>query len=175
VCNCELCTLPDSLSNTLDAKIKTATEARDYVTDFLKRQLELQVNVSRYVGYERDAFRAAQLLDIYMSIIIHERLFFDYSPFYLSLKFFSRVGQKLLLEQVGEAVLCLFRRHLGTGEHQRVGVKHASVFLEEALSSIGRDSIRTLGNQLASIGSDSLDAQLQSTAANIIFNLQSLQ
>jgi hypothetical protein len=160
-CNCELCALPDDASNALDTKIKLANEASEYLDRFFARK-------------EPDAIRAVQSLDTFMSIMIQERLLVHYPNFFYALRLLAVFGNSTLLQQVGQAILHLFRRHLGTGYNGgNAGVRSVSSYLDEALRDIA-DSKKH--EYFISIGTRSVDAQLEleKAVSSIISNLQSL-
>jgi hypothetical protein len=156
VCNCELCALPDDLSNALDKKFKLAHDANVYMTRFWKRE-------------EHNAIRALQLFDIYMSIIIRERLFFEYEHLVNVRGVFQRLGNSTLLQETGKALLGLLERHLGTGVYRGAGVETFSLCLEQAARNIAEST-----EDVAIKRNRRLDAQLQKTASNVISYLQSL-
>jgi hypothetical protein len=166
LCNCELCALPDDRSNALDTKIRMADEADadlHYFLDAPQRGRHLQ-----------DMIRAIQTLDKFMTTIIQERLFFDYNKFFLAVKLFAFFGNRTLLQQVGEAVLSVLRRHLGTGisvSGGDVGVEYVTLYLEHSLRHVA-DS--TAHANLSATSAYAFDALLKKTASNIISNLQSL-
>jgi hypothetical protein len=151
-----MCGLPDDLSNALDKKIKLAKDAEGYLNRFCERQ-------------EHDAIRAIQLVAIFMSITIRERLFFDYTQFYFPLNLLCFFGKATLLVEVWKAVLQLYRRHLG---HKAAEVKILSSYLEHALGTINLD--KTKEAYLASIGADRLDTRLEETARSIISDIQNI-
>jgi hypothetical protein len=162
-CNCELCALPDDVSNALDTKIKLANEASEYLDRFLHRQ-------------EPDAIRAVQSLDTFMSTIIRERLLVCYSDFFYPLRLLAVFGNPTLLRRVGHSILRLFRRYLGTGySGGNAGVESVSWLLDEALRDIA-DSEKH--EYFFSIGTRGVDAQreLEKAVSSIVStgNLQSL-
>jgi hypothetical protein len=158
-CNCELCALPDDLSNALDVKIKLANDAAAY----LYRFYELE---------EDDPYRAVQLLDVFMSITIRERLVFKYNQFFLPLKIFGLLAKPRLVQQVGDAILRVFYRHLGdTG----LGDGNASVENMTATLERVRDQlVIPQSESLASMGLHDLDAQLEKAASSIVSYLKSV-
>jgi hypothetical protein len=175
VCNCELCALPDDLSNALDTKINLANNASDYLGRFFERQ-------------ERDAIRALQFLDIFMSGIIRERLFFqfldifmsgiirerlffDYTHFFAALRLFHILGNPILLQQVGKAILGVLQRHLGTGVYDGAAAETLALYLDE---SKRLDTTGSKQNYLSANGDHTLNAQLEKTASSIISNIQNL-
>jgi hypothetical protein len=160
-CSCELCTLPDDLSNALDTKIKLANEASEYLDRFLRQR-------------EPDAIRAVQSLDTFMSTIIRERLLVRYSDFFYPLRLLAVFGNPTLLRRVGHSILRLFRRYLGTGYFGgNAGVESASWLLDEALEEIADSEEH---EYFFSIGTRGVDAQreLEKAVSSIISNLQSL-
>jgi hypothetical protein len=161
VCNCELCALPDDLSNALDIKIKKANDAADY----LERFFECPKTAPNTI-------RAVQLLDIYMSTIIRERLFFDYTRFFIPLKIFGFLGNPVLLKQIGQATVRLFRRHLG---EDGVSGGMASVqSLTSCLEQLLHIANMKLRDFMVIFPHHPLSAQLEKTASNIISALESL-
>jgi hypothetical protein len=160
-CNCELCALPDDLSNALDTKIKLAKEASEYLDRFLGRK-------------EPDAIRAVHSLDTFMSTVIRERLLVHYPDFFYALRLLAVFGNPTLLQRVGHAILRLFRRYLGTSySGGNAGVESVSWFFDKALRDIS-DSKKH--RYFISIGAHGADAQreLEKTVSSIISNLQSL-
>jgi hypothetical protein len=156
VCNCEMCGLPDDLSDALDKKIKLAKDAQDYLIRFCEQQ-------------EHDAIRAIQHVAIFMSITIRERLFFDYTQFYLPLNLLCFFGKTTLLEDVCKAVHQLYQRHLG---HKAAEVKILSSYLENALGNISLH--KTKEAYLASVGAHRLITRLEETARSIISDIQNI-
>jgi hypothetical protein len=156
VCKCELCSLPDALSDALDTKISIAKDASEFVGQFCRRR-------------EGDPFAAIQLFDTYMSIIIQERLFFDYKQFLLPLRFFGMFDKPDLLQQVGEAVHRVFQRHLGTGVDYGAGVETLSLYLESVLHPM--HDIPMLQD---SADAHRLDARLKEAASSIVSYLDSI-
>jgi hypothetical protein len=160
VCNCELCALPDDLSIALDNKIRQAREAADYLKLFCGRE---QMN-------ERNMLRAVELLDIYTSIIIRERLFFAYSQFLLPVKVVAILGTQAQLQKVGHAVLQIFRRHLGTCGF---GDSDASVSVD-ALSSWLESTFISFEKHTFLCADSPLHVQMEQTASRIISDLESI-
>jgi hypothetical protein len=160
VCNCELCALPDDLSGALDVKINLANYATEEFDCFFESEPD-----------EQESIRALRLLDNYMSIVIQERLFFDYPKLYLPIPLFAVFGNATLLRQVGQAIIRVLRRHLGTGVcGGNAGVEFAAPYFEMAL----RHADSSLHALLAADRAHPLNAQLRKTAASIISNLESL-
>jgi hypothetical protein len=161
VCNCELCALPSNLSKALDTKIKLANEAAAYLDHFCIPKLTGTVP-------EADIVRAVELLDAYMSTIIGERLYFQYTQFNLSLRVLAVFGKPALVERVGRAILRLYRRHLG----DRDG-------LVEVFSSWLDATLRIMADMrpyvyLGYIPDDSFNARLEKTVSTIISSIESL-
>jgi hypothetical protein len=122
----------------------------------------------------QDMICAVRTLDMLMTTIIQERIFFDYNKLFLAVKLFAFFGNRTLLQQVGEAVLSVLRRHLGTGisvSGGDVGFEYVTLYLEHSLRHIA-DS--TAHANLSATSAYALDALLKKTASNIISNLQSL-
>jgi hypothetical protein len=164
VCNCEMCALPDDLSNALDIKIKKANDAADYLERFFKPQFPVT---------EPNIIRAVELLDIYMSIVIGERLFSDYTQFFFPLKIFGFLGGPVLLKQIGQAIVRLYRRHLGE-DGVTGGTASVQIFtscLERLLR--GCADMKLL-DFMDTFPDHPLSAQLEKTASNIISALESL-
>jgi hypothetical protein len=155
VCSCELCALPDDHSNAFDAKIKLAKNASNQLERLFE---DLRSRV------KEDMIRAAQFLEIYLSITIRERLFVDYRLLVLPLTFFLDIGRPTLLQRVGNAVLGVFQRHLGTGVKNNTGVQSVSMFIKSAL----------LDCSSAATTDPLLEARLEKAASSIISALQSL-
>jgi hypothetical protein len=161
VCNCELCALPDDLSDALDTKIESVNKAAKYLDRFC-------------LGQERDGVHAIQLLDMLMTTIIKERLFFDYSRFFLPLQLFTFFGNVTLLQQVGQATLSVLRRYLGTGISAAggdAGIEYVSSYIKQSLRHIADSTTHAYRSVNTA---HALNAQLKKTASNIISNLQSL-
>jgi hypothetical protein len=162
VCQCELCALPDDLSNALDVKIKQAKDAYSYVDRF-------------FDGEEDDAIRALRLLDTYVSFTIREGLYFNYSTLFLPVKIFVRMKDPDVLRRVGNAIHRLFHRHVGSGSsgNGNASVAYMSSILESSVR--GLDQIKEVEALLPAEEKDRrLDAQLRQTAESIISSLQSL-
>jgi hypothetical protein len=161
VCQCELCALPDDLSNALDVKIKQANDAYSYVNRF-------------FDGEEDDAIRALRLLDTFVSFTIRERLYFKYSSLFLPVKIFTRMKEPDVLRQVGDAILRVFHRHLGSGSSVDgiSSVGHMSSILEIYVRSLVQ--IKEVQGLPAQEKDCRLDAQLRRTAESIISSLQSI-
>jgi hypothetical protein len=169
VCNCELCALPDHLSNALDTKIKKARIARRHV----KRFYNSVFKEGKDWYEERDAIHALRHFDIYMSTIIRERLFYHYDPFDLPIEFFHIFGKKAVLQRVGQAVLNVLHRHLGTGVcGDGMGVDSVSWLLEQL--QLHMVDSKKYFIYMESKRSHILDAQIENTASSIISCLQSL-
>jgi hypothetical protein len=161
VCQCELCALPDDLSNALDVKIKQANDAYAYVDRYLHHK-------------ENGRVRVLKLLDTFVAFTIRERLYFNYTDFFLPVKIFAFLQEPELLQQVGNAVLRIFRRHLGSGNSidGNASVKSLSSFIESAQPGIAE--FRRM-EALFNVGIDPhLDTQRKKTAASVLSNLQSL-
>jgi hypothetical protein len=153
VCNCEMCALPDSRSNALDTKIKKSNEAAAYLERFCGRIP---------TDPEQDIIRAVELLDIYMSVIIEERLFTEYTQFNIPLRVLAVFGKPALFEQLAQAVLRLFRRHLAPG-HELADEETLRSFADMKLLDI------------IGISPDHpLHAHLETTASTIISKIESL-
>jgi hypothetical protein len=148
VCNCELCALPDDLSNAFDTKIKLANEASDRLDRFYFK--------GQVPAAERDIIRVVHSLDTFMSIIIWQRLFFDYQQLFWPLRIFQAFARPTLLQRVAQAIIRVLRRYLGTGSSKGAGVEFVTSFLKDEIDSF------------------LLEAQLEKTASTIISNLQSL-
>jgi hypothetical protein len=162
MCYCELCSLPDDLSNALDNKIKLVNVAADNL-DRLYEDPESMVRGDTMI-------RALQFLDIRMSITIRERLFFDYRQFVQPLYFLLVYKRPDLLQRVGNAILGVFRRHLGTGIKNNTGVEHLSTHIEWALLILAHSDAK----DYAAATSPAIEDRLERTASSIISALQSL-
>jgi hypothetical protein len=156
VCNCEMCGLPDDLSDALDKKIKLLKDADDYLS-----------RLYLYQQKEHDAIRALQNLEIYMSITIRERLLFSYGPFMRPLHFFFYFGRATLFEEVGKAVHQLYQRHLGKAE-----VGPLALYLDNALHNIVPNP--EIEGHLASLGAGRFDDRLKEMARSIISEIQNI-
>jgi hypothetical protein len=160
LCNCEICALPDRLSNALDTKIKLVNDASEYMDRLV-------------TGADLDMFRLVKLVDIHMSIIIRERLFFDYTLFFLPIRLLHILIEKPLLRRVGKAIQQVFQRHLGTGVHMAAGVEQLSFHVETALNDTGSRELRDFIASNKAVWLP-IHAQIEKMASNIISNLQSL-
>jgi hypothetical protein len=163
-CNCELCALPDDLSNALDTKIELASNAAEYLDRFYARK-------------EHDAIHAVLSLDIFMSIMIRERLSAYYPDFYRPLQLLGLFGNKNLLQQVGQAIIRVFHRYLGTGysvsSGATAGVESVSLFVDEALRHISDPNIHGYFVSIEAYGEDA-QLEFEKVISSIISDLQSL-
>jgi hypothetical protein len=152
VCNCELCALPNDRSKALDTKIKKANDAARYLDRFSKKE-------------ECNAIRAAQLLDVFMTTIIGERLFL-YEHFANTLSLFAQFRKPNLLQQVGKAILHVLNHHLGAGDSNAVVFSLCLGMFTQLAQPKPEDNFPANKHRL--------DAELEKTASSIVFNLQSL-
>jgi hypothetical protein len=159
VCNCEICGLPNDLSDALDEKIKLVKDAVLYWNRL-------------YKGQEIDVIRAVQLVEIFMSITIRERLFFNYALFVHPLNLLRAFGKPALLEEVCKALRQLYQRHLGNGVHRGAGVKTVSLYLEESLRHV--DGHQTNEAYLAFVRGHRLDTRLEAMARSVISYIQNI-
>jgi hypothetical protein len=109
-----------------------------------------------------------------MTIMIQERLLVHYPLFFLALRLLAVFGNPTLLQRVGQAILGIFRRYLGTGySGGDGGVESVSWFLDNAP---GRIANSEQDAYFISIGTRSVDAQreLEMAVSSIVSNLQSL-
>jgi hypothetical protein len=156
VCHCELCALPDDLSNALDAKINQAFDTALYLSRFYKG--------------EGDPFRAIQTTAFLMSTIIRERLFFTYAHFFIPLQLFTAMGRPDLLQEVGKTIFRLFRRHLGSNGvgDGNASVEEVSLYIEDALSRFTPEAFSRTNRDRR------LEALLEKAASDIVSDIQSL-
>jgi hypothetical protein len=102
VCYCEVCILPDHLSNALDAKIKAAIEADLYIAKMLD-------------GTHKDYDGGARCLETLITTITEERIL-TFHHLMMSIHFFTFFRNPKLLREVGQVLVPILARYYGTEE-----------------------------------------------------------
>jgi hypothetical protein len=122
VCRCEVCGLPDHLSDARDAKLKLAYDASNFIWEIVTGKQELKGNP--------DVRRALQCVQTYFSFVTQERLFDDQKLLLLPIYFFSFLGLPERVREVGEVLLPILTRYTGAG-HGSTSAKFLSQYLKD--------------------------------------------
>jgi hypothetical protein len=97
LCRCEMCTLPDYLSDALDTKIKIAIGARLYINQMLD-------------GTHNDYVGGARCIE---TLITEERIF-SANLLLMSTTFFVFFRRRRLLKEVGQVLVPILERYWGS-------------------------------------------------------------
>jgi hypothetical protein len=156
-CHCEMCALPDPLSDALDAKINMANDALEFVFKFL-------------YGKEDDMCRCLSSLETLISITSEEGLL-DEQTLLMPVIFILVFGRIEPLREVGQVVLSVFQRYWAPTS---LVIKYLSGVLDNPQASPIWNHIKVPWISQSEADSDEFDARLQTMASNVVSSLRQL-
>jgi hypothetical protein len=158
VCQCEICTLPDDLSDALDTKITDAMKAGRYINQMFN-------------GTHSDYDGGVRCIETLMTTITEERIF-NPNDLMMPILFFAFFHLRILLAEVGQVLVPVLERYWGTdkgiGEHPANTLRR---YLEDPLTIPAWASGELY--RATNLGRE-FYARLGQVASNIITSLKSL-
>jgi hypothetical protein len=161
VCQCEVCGLPDHVSDARDAKFKLADDAANFILEI--------VTGKKLLRGKTDARRALQCIQTYFSFITQERTFYP-DDLMLPITFFAFLGLADPLRQVGEVLHPILTRYCGPGDAFSLA-ESLSRYLKDPRTHFRWGAHKTTGDHVSLAGFDDL---IQRTVSSIISNLRDL-
>jgi hypothetical protein len=157
VCHCELCTLPDHLSNALDSKIFAAIEANRYI-------------MLMFGGMYNDYVNVARCVETLITTITEERML-SVQHLMTPILFFAFFHKRRLVKMVGQVVLSVFERYWGPGQEKgEQPAINLSRMLENPPDWHSGERERRRVSNLGEV----FNARLDEVASNIIASLKRL-
>jgi hypothetical protein len=158
-CQCEVCGLPDHLSDARDAKLKSAKDALDFLQDILFSR--------KFLLRKADVRRGLQCVRTYFSFVTQERTFDD-ETLMIPIFFFAFLGLSKPMRDIGEVLHPILMRYWGPG-HGIVSAKSLSRYLNDPRTNIQWEGYKRNGNLVSLAGFDDL---IQKTVSSIITSLR---
>jgi hypothetical protein len=158
ICHCEMCALPDRLSDALDAKINLVKDASTF--EFLREILS---------GPNEDNIRRGlSTLETIVAISTEERLL-DTQTLMTPFAFLFLFRRLKLVGKVGQVLLSVFRRYCGPGS---IVVKYISGCLDNPRASPAWNLLPV--HWASQAVREDFDEKLETMAANVVSSLRKL-
>jgi hypothetical protein len=156
VCQCEVCTLPDHLSDARDAKLWLAGDASDFIWGVLKGRTLLRT--------EADVRRGLKGLQAFFSFIMQERTLSNMLPA-LPVFFFTHLGLEKPLRDIGKDFCHFFSLYWDP-----VSARHFARIINNPRTNENWELYKRLGTPHLPL--HRLDDLIQETVSSIVSDLR---